>query len=1205
MSRGSDDYSSDDSSRLSSETEQLDKILGINSRALQLSSRFYVKMLGESYAAARWLSRAQLFSLEKGRAALDRFAKYTPPFRRVPFLPDPPVYKPLQIDFKEDYTIAERVIAERSEWPPYLVKWGLLEHCDCTWEPSVTPRTLIEQFRDSQHQRNPRRRKPWPLPRGRDHRILLESPEYKNQHRLTPFQLGGLNWLNSQWYKRQNSILADEMGLGKTIQVLAHFEYLRAQEGLSGPYLVVAPLSTVPNWVREIEEWTDFRAVAFTGNEKSRSLIKKYCVLAPDGLIVDIIVISYELLCKESRFLNRFSFIELIVDEAHRIKNIKSATFKRCSDIVADTKILLTGTPVQNSHQELWSLLLFINQDAAKGVSYALASEEKANLDAIRTAIRPFLLRRKKADVDLPIGVKEETIIEVELTHEQRMIYRLLLNDNRQTLIQQVKSKISLRNIAMELRKVCCHPYLNGLDDIWVDKYLTPSGEIDHQVATVNSSGKMILLDKLLPKLQSGGHKILLFSQMTKMLDIIEDYLIDHEYVYERLDGNTSVTLRKMSIDRFTNETNIFIFLLSTRAGGFGINLIAADTVIIYDSDWNPQNDIQAQSRCHRFGQTKDVQVYRLITRETYESAMFQRSSKKLAVDFALLDANFDGDVDEEEVRELDMILKNGAYYIFNEETDELNKFCSEDIDQILEHRTHIVNRDLVSGGNSLFAKVSFDAGTLTDADLEMPDFWNRILPPLPEEDVRCRAAKLRRLNYDDERDDFEDDPADGDFTPPAEESPPSPPSPPLPPAPPPPSLPIPASLPHFPPPGVTGPSVNWSVASDCIEEFKRVGYTGLRYVIHRAYIDTAYAIVEALLIRTGRTVQNPFPVSVHVNPFDRRLDQVFQDKEEEILTRAVQGMKSFQACLNLANSPLPDNLVLAPYMPMTPTWSILEDYCIAMASGVFNKLEMVLRCEYLPFCAMDPDILPPKNRLMKRISLLYGDISMLIRPRPVSDYTLRSPGDWFKANAQRLCRRTFMTRIEQMRLLRVMYLVGIPLPDPVAKLSQIAKLGHISEGTIADFLNGFLSYVPDPFLAALRQGESSFDFWWVPLERMQDVVRSVSILAILRRNMTRIMEAAALWPPWSAAPSWWTRKMDSIVIWLAHLYGFLFFSEICRSLGAGTRDNSAMFATWKAAELKTLTPRMHATGTHLAFLFPIAARIERLEQLARLAQVS
>jgi hypothetical protein len=315
--------------------------------------------------------------------------------------------------------------------------------------------------------------------------------------------------------------------------------------------------------------------------------------------------------------------------------------------------------------------------------------------------------------------------------------------------------------------------------------------------------------------------------------------------------------------------------------------------------------------------------------------------------------------------------------------------------------------------------------------------------------------------------------------------------------------------------------------------------------------------------------------------------------------------MKAFQPCLNLANSALPDNLVLAPYMPMTPTWSIVEDYCIALASGVFNLFNMVLRCQYLPFCAMDSDVLPPKTRLMTRVSLIYRDIAILIKPRPLTDDALRTPGDWFKANSRQLCDRTFMTRIEQMRLLRVLYLVGIPLPDPVAKLSQIAKLSRISETTITNFLNGFLNYVADPDLRSLRLGNSSFDFWWVPMARMRDVVRSVSILALVRRNMARIIDTAARSPQWSIAPVWWTGKMDSILVWLASLTGFLFFSDICRFLGTTRQDNSALFQAWKAAELKTLTPRMHATGGHLGFLFPITTRIERLEELARFAQVS
>ena len=205
------------------------------------------------------------------------------------------------------------------------------------------------------------------------------------------------------------------------------------------------------------------------------------------------------------------------------------------------------------------------------------------------------------------------------------------------------KNLPSLMNIMMELRKCCNHPFLiRGAEQSIVAETQEKKPELKSEElvlqSMLDSSGKMVLLDKLLPKLRSQGHRVLLFSQMVRMLDIIQDYLILKGYAYERIDGGVKINDRQAAIDRFSAPgSDRFIFLICTRAGGFGINLTAADTVIIYDSDWNPQNDIQAQARCHRIGQDKAVKVYRLITNRTYEMEMFQRANLKLGLDKAVL----------------------------------------------------------------------------------------------------------------------------------------------------------------------------------------------------------------------------------------------------------------------------------------------------------------------------------------------------------------------------------------------------------------------------------------------------------------------------------------------------------------------------------------------------------------------------------------
>ena len=235
---------------------------------------------------------------------------------------------------------------------------------------------------------------------------------------------------------------------------------------------------------------------------------------------------------------------------------------------------------------------------------------------------------------------------QVELTTIQKKFYRAILEKNFAFLtrgLSTASNTPNLMNAMLELRKCCNHPFLiNGAEERIVSEYTNGAEGVEtitkHFKAMTESSGKMVLIDKLLPKLKAGGHKVLMFSQMIRVLDLIEDYLLCKKYSYERIDGRVRGTARQAAIDRFCRpESDRFVFLLCTRAGGVGINLTAADTVIIFDSDWNPQNDLQAQARCHRIGQSKPVKIYRLICRNTYERDMFDKASRKLALDRAVL----------------------------------------------------------------------------------------------------------------------------------------------------------------------------------------------------------------------------------------------------------------------------------------------------------------------------------------------------------------------------------------------------------------------------------------------------------------------------------------------------------------------------------------------------------------------------------------
>jgi hypothetical protein len=379
----------------------------------------------------------------------------------------------------------------------------------------------------------------------------------------------------------------------------------------------------------------------------------------------------------------------------------------------------------------------------------------REQVEKLQKLISPFMLRRVKEDVAKDIPSKEETLIDVELTSIQKQYYRAIFEHNHAFLnigaTRQTAPK--LMNIQMELRKVCNHPFLlEGVEHREMDrayKEFSDKGEIQGKTAEeqqymlnqqgyIMSSGKMVLLDKLLPKLRQEGHKVLIFSQMVKMLDLISEYCDFRDFRYERLDGRVRGTERQKAIDRFEREEDSFVFLLSTRAGGVGINLTAADVCIIFDSDWNPQNDIQAQARCHRIGQTKDVRIYRLITSRSFEQEMFDRASKKLGLEQAVL-GTFEKEEDGDKPTQLEMeqLLKRGAYALLEDDNDEITKeFCADDIDTILLKRTRTrvvegaktatwLNKQGMSVSKSKF---SAEVGGAS-LDMDDPQFWEKVMP--------------------------------------------------------------------------------------------------------------------------------------------------------------------------------------------------------------------------------------------------------------------------------------------------------------------------------------------------------------------------------------------------------------------------------------------------------------------------------------------
>ena len=588
---------------------------------------------------------------------------------------------------------------------------------------------------------------------------------------------------------------------------------LRSYHAAAGPFLIIAPLSTIQHWQREVNDWTTLHGVVFHGNEAARAVLLDFeWSPSPRGAKAkgwgnglahpkfDVCITTYEtyVQCVEHfkkvraraclpraphtpRYHHPTAASPLphstcmrvtwqvvkweyvVLDEAHRLKNKFGKAIAAVKALGKVPMLALSGTPLQNHVGELWSILNLLDETAFESSEAFLEAygdmTSASQVGALTEKLRRYLLRRTKGDVDLGLAPMEETLISVEITNFQKQTYRALLEQNRTLLLRGATNVTgpSFNNLAMQLRHCCNHPFLikgviqsEGVhtadDDTYLDKL-------------VASSGKLVLLDKLLPKLQVQGHRVLLFSQFTMLLDLLEDYIRLRAYTYERLDGNVRGEQRQQAIDRFcAKDSSTFLFLLGTRAGGVGINLVAADTVIIYDPDWNPQNDVQAQARCHRIGQTKTVSVYRLVTKATYEYGMYEKANQKLGLEQAVIGrtdytARGGGEADGEEgdggggkeskaakeakASEIEGLLKHGAQHLFTDDHDaKIAAFSDESIDSILARSTTSTTyeggADAAGKGaaSSSFAHASFVAqdGTEASLDMEDPHFWSKVL---------------------------------------------------------------------------------------------------------------------------------------------------------------------------------------------------------------------------------------------------------------------------------------------------------------------------------------------------------------------------------------------------------------------------------------------------------------------------------------------
>ncbi|XP_055774700.1 SWI/SNF-related matrix-associated actin-dependent regulator of chromatin subfamily A containing DEAD/H box 1A-like isoform X2 [Salvelinus fontinalis] len=498
---------------------------------------------------------------------------------------------------------------------------------------------------------------------------------------LKPYQLIGLKWLLLLHQHKLSGILADEMGLGKTIQAIAFLARLY-QDGIKGPHLITVPASTLDNWVRELKLWCPrLKVLVYYGSMEDRQYLRHD--ILNNKLDFNVIVSTYSLAIGNDSDRSLFRKLKLkyaVFDEGHMLKNMKSLRYRHLMAINAEHRLLLTGTPLQNNLLELMSLLNFIMPSMFSSSTTQLVKMfsmksyeeqscfERDRITQAKLIMKPFILRRVKSEVLKLLPAKEEKLIFCPMSEKQQQLYQTMVGKFKKSAIGE---KRELCNVMMQLRKMANHPLLHrqyytterleamsGLmlkepthfdaDPVLIQEDMAVMSDFElhtlcQKYSSLNKyqldkdlvldSGKFHLLQTLLATLKTKGDRVVLFSQFTIMMDIVEILLQHLGHRYIRLDGSTPIADRIVLIDDYNTDPEIFVFMLSTHAGGLGINLTSANVVIMHDIDYNPYNDKQAEDRCHRLGQTRTVQVIKLIHKDTIEGSMLQLGQKKLKLE--------------------------------------------------------------------------------------------------------------------------------------------------------------------------------------------------------------------------------------------------------------------------------------------------------------------------------------------------------------------------------------------------------------------------------------------------------------------------------------------------------------------------------------------------------------------------------------------